>query len=84
MVHIYLIVFFLIRTTNGYGTFKNNGSGQAPKATEETRTIGGVGIEVYWEYLKNGANCTTLIFFVCVICVTQILYTGSDYWLALW
>ncbi|XP_057378654.1 ATP-binding cassette sub-family C member 4-like [Daphnia carinata] len=57
---------------------------EKPTFAEETRSSGSVSAKVYWEYLRSGGNCLSLLT-ISIICVfTQVLFSGSDYWLSLW
>lgn len=38
----------------------------------------------YWLYWRAGASCLSLLLFVIISLITQVLYHGTDYWLALW
>lgn len=51
---------------------------------EETRLRGSVKGSVYWKYIRAGAGPIMIFFLVVTNLTTQLLYTGSDYWLSLW
>lgn len=41
-------------------------------------------LSIYWTYVRMGAGfCMLFIFFTSSI-ITQVLFTGTDYWLSLW
>jgi ATP-binding cassette subfamily C (CFTR/MRP) protein 4 len=55
-----------------------------PKAVEETRSTGTVKLSLYWKYFRAGANHFVLFSLILMNLLTQVLYTGSDYWLNVW
>jgi len=56
----------------------------APKVVEEARASGNVKLSLYWKYFQAGSNCCTFSFLIFTNIVTQILFTGSDWWLNFW
>lgn len=57
---------------------------EEPPEVAEMRSSGTVGSHVYMGYLRAGGNCCSMffMFFMCVF--TQLLASGSDYWLTYW
>jgi len=55
-----------------------------PKAVEESKSSGQVPLSVYWAYFRSGSNPCVLIFLLTTSIITQILFTGCDYWLNIW
>ena len=51
---------------------------------EEERTKGVVSSRVYWEYFRAGGGVLSFILLAASCIVTQVLYSGTDYWLTLW
>lgn len=39
---------------------------------------------IYWKYFRSGFGCISFLVFTLVSIVTQIFFSGSDYWLTLW
>ncbi|XP_046447926.1 ATP-binding cassette sub-family C member 4-like [Daphnia pulex] len=57
---------------------------EKPAFAEESRSSGSVSLKVYWEYFRSGGSCIYLLLFTFTCLLTQILFSGSDYWLTLW
>ena len=55
-----------------------------PKSVEESRSTGTVPLSIYWKYFRSGSNHCTLFLLLLSSVVTQVLFTGSDYWLNIW
>ena len=41
-------------------------------------------MQVYWNYFRSGGGYVSFLLFVVCCFVTQILFTGTDYWVTLW
>lgn len=57
---------------------------QQPMNADELRSVGDIGLSLYWKYIRAGSNCCSLLFIIILNLVTQFLFTGSDYWLQYW
>ncbi|XP_057378671.1 LOW QUALITY PROTEIN: ATP-binding cassette sub-family C member 4-like [Daphnia carinata] len=57
---------------------------EKPTFAEETRSSGSVSAKVYWEYFRSGGSCLSLLTITITCVFTQVLFSGSDYWLTLW
>ena len=55
-----------------------------PQAAEESKSIGKVGFRVYLSYFLAGGGWLFLILLFLANIITQVLFSGSDYWLAYW
>lgn len=55
-----------------------------PKQAEEQRASGTVKLSHYGKYFKAGGGCCVLFILVATNIITQVLYTGSDYYLNFW
>ncbi|KAA0201410.1 hypothetical protein HAZT_HAZT009513, partial [Hyalella azteca] len=51
---------------------------------EEKRSVGSVSSAVYLQYFLNGGSMAWLILLILSNLITQVAYSGSDFWLALW
>lgn len=41
-------------------------------------------LRVYWKYFRSGGGCCSFLFFAVMCIFTQVLFSGSDFWLTLW
>nr|WEU39104.1 NIES ABC protein [Daphnia magna] len=57
---------------------------EKPTFAEESRSSGSVSPKVYWEYFRSGGSCMSLFTMTVTCIITQVLFSGSDYWLTLW
>ena len=55
-----------------------------PAFAEESRSTEAVKIEIYWKYFHAGAGYVSLLLFVIIFLISQVLFIGTDYWLTLW
>ncbi|XP_076312445.1 ATP-binding cassette sub-family C member 4-like isoform X2 [Tachypleus tridentatus] len=55
-----------------------------PKQEEELRSTGSVKGTVYWYYIKTGAGWFLISLLIISSIGVQALFSGSDFWLALW
>ena len=51
---------------------------------EEDRTKGAVSGRIYWDYFRAGGGALSFILLAASCIVTQVLFSGTDYWLTLW
>ena len=49
-----------------------------------SRKDGGTSAKIYWVYLRSGAGIIMLPILLLSNIVTQVVFTGSDYWLSQW
>ncbi|XP_076312434.1 ATP-binding cassette sub-family C member 4-like isoform X1 [Tachypleus tridentatus] len=64
-------------------TERSNGK-DYPKQEEELRSTGSVKGTVYWYYIKTGAGWFLIPLLIISSIGAQALFSGSDFWLALW
>ncbi|XP_045033103.1 ATP-binding cassette subfamily C member 4 isoform X4 [Daphnia magna] len=57
---------------------------EKPTFAEESRSSGSVSPKIYWEYFRSGGSCMSLFTMTVTCIITQVLFSGSDYWLTLW
>ncbi|KAF8767898.1 Multidrug resistance-associated protein 4 like [Argiope bruennichi] len=57
---------------------------KGPKGVEELKTQGAVKLKVYIEYIKSGAGLFLRIILLLSYIGTQVLFSGSDFWLTAW
>ncbi|XP_054082256.1 ATP-binding cassette sub-family C member 4 [Zeugodacus cucurbitae] len=50
----------------------------------EDQAKGGVSGRVWWEYFRAGSSLCGLIFMVCVMLLSQVICSGSDYFVNIW
>lgn len=62
----------------------NKDSDNGPKVVEEGTKSGGVKWSLYWKYFMAGSGYFTFFLLVLFNIITQILFTGADWWLNFW
>ncbi|CAG0914467.1 unnamed protein product [Notodromas monacha] len=62
----------------------NAESFRTPTAPEEMRSQGAISWDVYTQFFKAGGNFVTLGTFIVSTVLGQVLFSGSDWWLAKW
>ncbi|XP_076312443.1 ATP-binding cassette sub-family C member 4-like [Tachypleus tridentatus] len=62
----------------------NSNVNSYPKQEEELRLTGSVKGTVYWYYIKTGAGWFLVPLLIISSIGAQMLFSGSDFWLALW
>ncbi|CAL8127080.1 unnamed protein product [Orchesella dallaii] len=55
-----------------------------PKAVEEASSAGSVKLSLYWKYFKSGSGFFSFFMMVLFNVITQILFSGADWWLNFW
>jgi len=63
---------------------KTNGTLSQPREDAECRSFGRVAKNVYASYLSATGSTYKLSFCLLMYIVTQVLITGSDYWISFW
>lgn len=66
------------------GDTKFNEIQENPVQVAESRSSGNVSQIVYSSYFSAGGSCCTILFFILMCVATQILTSGSDYWITFW
>ena len=51
---------------------------------EECTVSGAVSCSIYWKYLRSGSSCVSIMRFVIICLITELLLAGSDYWITVW
>ncbi|ODN02112.1 Multidrug resistance-associated protein 4 [Orchesella cincta] len=55
-----------------------------PNAVEETKSAGSMKLSLYWKYFKFGSGTFSFFLMVLFNILTQILFSGADWWLNFW
>ena len=55
-----------------------------PCLTEESRLTGSISFNNYWKYLHAGASHFSLVAFIIIFLMGQVIYMAIDYWLTFW
>lgn len=64
---------------------KENADGEGgPKVVEEATKSGGVKWSLYWKYFMAGSGCFAFFLLLLFNALTQVLFTGADWWLNFW
>lgn len=79
-VHILLIIYSIKSNIKGTIFSKNH----IPKILAESKVIGTVSSDVYWEYFRSGAGPVLLTAGIVSTIVSQSLFNYSDIWLSKW
>ena len=68
-----------------YGTFVPSAESRNQASNfDESKSSGNISLGLYWKYIRAGSNCCSLSTLVLTNILTQIFFTGSDYWLQFW
>jgi len=54
------------------------------QANAESQAKGGVSGRVWWEYFRAGSSLSGLIFMVLVMLLSQVVCSGSDFFVNIW
>lgn len=65
-------------------SYKHNGAGTEPNEDVEYRYFGRVAKSVYASYFSSIGSTLKTLFCLFALVVTQVLMTGSDYWICFW
>lgn len=64
--------------------FHDEENREEPKETQELVAKGNVSKSLYWKYFRaSGSYCLLFIVLITYI-ISQLLISGSDYWVAFW
>lgn len=55
-----------------------------PVEIAETRSFGGISLNVYSSYLAAGGNSFLILFLLFICVLTQVIASGGDYWITYW
>lgn len=57
---------------------------EEPKETQELVAKGNIKNSLYWKYFRANGSRILLILLVLLYVITQLIISGSDYWLSYW
>jgi len=62
----------------------NDDEENMPLVEEEMRSTGEISLGLYYKYIRAGSGFFRILFIAVLNLVTQVLFTGCDYWLKFW
>lgn len=65
-------------------TSNDNENQEEPKETQELVAKGNIKNSLYWKYFRANGSLSLLVFIFFLYIITQLIMSGSDYWLAFW